>query len=134
MFASDLQEKGSTLTIVSLDLDQPRRQKTPASNGIALLFEKNCMHPAAFAYKMLTALNEHILVEEENYIISKPHKSSTDKESFSILFYNLTDKVRLIAAKEQSLEDTYLELDSFNDRAEILVKISGMTGEYKLSR
>jgi len=92
------------------------------------------MHPAAFAYKMLTALNEHILVEEENYIISKPHKSSTDKESFSILFYNLTDKVRLIAAKEQSLEDTYLELDSFNDRAEILVKISGMTGEYKLSR
>ncbi|MDF2653887.1 MAG: AraC family transcriptional regulator [Bacillota bacterium] len=134
LFASDQQEKGSTLTIVSLDLDQPRRQKTPASNGIALLFEKNCMHPAAFAYKMLTALNEHILVEEENYIISKPHKSSTDKESFSILFYNLTDKVRLIAAKEQSLEDTYLELDSFNDRAEILVKISGMTGEYKLSR
>jgi hypothetical protein len=65
IFVAENQEKGSTLTIVSLDLDLPRRMKQPAEHGIRALFEKSCMAPAAFAYKMLTALNEHILAEDE---------------------------------------------------------------------
>ena len=134
IFDTDPQEKGSALTIVSLDLDQPRKLKVSGKSGIEALFENNCMFPAAFAYKMLTALNEHVIVEEENFIISKPHKSNFDRDAFSILFYNNTDKIKEIAKKELSLEETIDELKSFNDKAEILVKLSGMSGEYKLSR
>ena len=92
------------------------------------------MLPAAFAYKMLTALNEHVIIEEENYIISRPHKSNSDKEAFSILFYNNTEKIREIADKNLMLEETLEEIAKFNDRAEILIKISGISGEYKMSR
>jgi len=134
IFVTDNQEKGSTLTIVSLDLDQPKKMKRPIENGIEALFEKNCMLPAAFAYKMLTALNEHVIIEEENYIISRPHKSNSDKESFSILFYNNSEKIREMVGKDLSMEETLKELRSFDDRAEILIKMSGITGEYQMSR
>lgn len=134
IFVLDNQEKGSTLTIISLDLDQPRKLKKPTENGIAALFEKNGMIPAAFAYKMLTALNEHIIIEEDNYIISRPHKSNSDKEAFSILFYNNSDKIKEMTEKGLTMEETLEELRSFNDRAEILIKISGISGEYQMSR
>ena len=128
IFVIDNQEKGSTLTIVSLDLDQPKKLKRPTENGIEALFEKNNMLPAAFAYKMLTALNEHIIIEEENYIISRPHKSNSGKEAFSILFYNNSDKVKEMTEKGLTMEEIVEELRSFNDRAEILIKISGISG------
>lgn len=134
IFVAENKEKASTLTIVSLDLDQPRRLRKPEEKGIEALFEKVGMMPAAFAYKMLTALSEHVIIEDENYIISRPHKSSMDKESFSILFYNNTDKIRKIADKNLSPEETLEELQNFEDRSEFLVKISGITGEYKMSR
>jgi AraC-like DNA-binding protein len=134
IFQADNQDKGSSLTIVSLDLDQPKKLKRQVENGIESLFEKNCMLPAAFAYKMLTALNEHIIAEEENYIITRPHKSNSDKESFSILFYNNSEKIRDLSEKEPTLEEMLEALKNFNDRAEILVKISGIAGEYKMSR
>ncbi|HVI42339.1 MAG TPA: AraC family transcriptional regulator [Anaerovoracaceae bacterium] len=134
IFVTDNQERGSTLTIVALDLDQPRKNKKQMENSIEALFEKNSMMPAAFAYKMLTALNEYIIAEEENYIISRPHKSNSDKESFSILFYNNTEKIKDMAEKELSLEEILEEMKNFNDRAEILIKISGISGEYKMSR
>lgn len=134
IFTADAQDKGSSLTIVTLDLDQPRRNKKSLKGGIESLFEYNCMLPAAFAYKMLTALNEHIVVEEDNYIISKPHKGYSDKDSFSILFYNNTDRIREIAEMNLPLEGTLDELRQFNERAEILIKITGVMGEYKMSR
>ena len=134
IFQADSQDKGSSLTIVSLDLDQPRKLKRQTENGIESLFERNSMLPAAFAYKMLTALNEHIIAEEENYIITRPHKSNSDKESFSILFYNNSEKIRGLSEKEPPLEETLEALKNFNDRAELLVKISGISGEYKMSR
>ncbi len=134
IFSSDNQEKGSTLTIVTLDLDQPRKSKRPVENGIEALFEKNYMLPAAFAYKMLTALNEHIIVEEENYIISRPHKSNYDKEAFSILFYNNTEKIKEMMETNPTVDGMLDSLKSYDDRAEILIKITGMTGEYKMSR
>lgn len=134
IFVADSTDKGSSLTIVSLDLDHPRKLRKPVENGIESLFERNSMLPASFAYKMLTALNEYVLVEEENYIISKPHKSASDKESFSILFYNNCLKIREIADKGLSLEGMLEELKKFDDRAEMLIKISGIAGEYKMSR
>lgn len=134
IFVTDNQDKGSSLTIVSLDLDQPRKIKRPAENGIEALFEKNAMMPAAFAYKMLTALNEHVIAEDENYIITRPHKGASDKESFSILFYNNTEKIRELAGKGLSLDETLSELKTFDEKAEILIKITGIAGEYKMSR
>jgi AraC-like DNA-binding protein len=134
IFITDNQDKGSSLTIVSLDLDQPRKIKRPAEQGIEALFEKNSMTPAAFAYKMLTALNEHVIAEDENYIITRPHKSASDKESFSILFYNNTEKIRELAGKSLALDETLDELKKFDEKAEILIKISGIVGEYKMSR
>lgn len=134
VFVTEAQEKTSALTIVSLDLDQPKKVSRPMDGGIESLLEKSGMQPAAFAYKMLTALNEHVIMEEENYIISKSHKSSLDKESFSILFYNNTDKIRKIAERDLSLEETLDELRDFDDRSELLIKISGISGEYKMSR
>jgi len=134
VFIEDNQETGSTLTIVSMDLDQPKKIKKTVENGIEALFERGSMQPAAFAYKMLTALNEYVMAEDENYIISRPHKSNSDKESFSILFYNNTEKIRAIADRDLPLEDTVEELSKFDDRAEILIKISGISGEYKMSR
>lgn len=134
IFESENQEKGSVLTIVSLDLDQPGKHPEPAKNSIGALFEKSCMLPAAFAYKMLTALNEHVITEDENYIITRPHKSNSDKESFSILFYNNTEKIKKMAEGNPAMEEAYEELAGFSDKAEILIKISGITGEYKMSR
>ncbi|HML38392.1 MAG TPA: AraC family transcriptional regulator [Bacillota bacterium] len=134
IFVTDGQEKGSALTIVSLDLDQSNGVKKPVENGIEALFGKAPMLPAAFAYKMLTALNEHIAAEGENYIITRSHKSNLDKESFSILFYSNTEKIRDIADKNLSLEDTVEELKKFNDKSEILINISGISGEYRISR
>ncbi|HWQ79606.1 MAG TPA: AraC family transcriptional regulator [Anaerovoracaceae bacterium] len=134
IFTADSREKGSSLTIVSLDLDQPGRTGEIAGNSIGSLFEKNCMLPAAFAWKMLDALNEHVIAEEMNYIISRPHKSNSDKESFSILFYNNTEWIRKLAEKNLTLEETLEELKSFNDGAELLVNISGIAGEYRMSR
>ena len=134
IFTTDTQDKGSSLTIVTLDLDQPRRSKKSLNGGIESLFEHNSMMPAAFAYKMLTALNEHVIAEEDNYIISKPHKSYSDKDSFSILFYNNTDRIREIAEMNLALEGTLDELKQFHERAEILIKITGVMGEYKMSR
>ena len=134
IFASDPQEKGSILTIVALDLDQPKKIKKTIESGIEELFEYSSMLPAAFAYKMLSALNEHVIAEEENYIITKPHKSNSDKDSFSILFYNNTEKIKALAEKNISIEETLGELKGFNSRAEILIKISGMVGEYRMSR
>lgn len=133
IFISDTQEKGSFLTIVTLDLHQPGKKKETA-NSMEALFEKNSMFPAAFAYKMLTALNEDIIEEAENYIISKPHKSSTEHEAFSILFYNNTQKIKDLAEKDLTLEGTWEELKNYDERGEILIKISGAAGEYKMSR
>jgi AraC-like DNA-binding protein len=134
IFSADSQEKGSALTIVTLDLDQPGKLKKSAESGIEPLFEHNSMLPAAFAWKMLDALSEYVVAEEENYIISRPHKSNSDKESFSILFYNNTERIRKLAEENLTPEETLEELKAFNDRAELLVNLSGISGEYRMSR
>jgi AraC-like DNA-binding protein len=134
IFTADSQEKGTVPTIVSLDLDRLPKQKKIVENSIGSLFEKTCMLPAAFAWKMLAALNEHVVDEGENYIITRPHKSHSDKDSLSILFYNNTEQIRKLAEKNPDLEETLKELKEFNDKAELLVNITGISGEYRMSR
>lgn len=83
---------------------------------------------------MLAALNEHVVDEGENYIITRPYKSHSDKDSLSILFYNNTEQIRKLAEKNPGLEETLKELKEFNDKAELLVNITGISGEYRMSR
>ncbi len=134
IFTIDTQEKASTLTIVTLDLNQPKKMREIDEGGIESLFEHPNMLPAAFAYKMLTALNEITVAEADNYIITRLQHGHSEKNSFSILFYNNSEKIKNIAEKDLSIEEVIAELDSFQLRSEILIKISGVSGEYKMSR
>jgi len=135
VFVSYDKEKGPALTIVNFDLDEPmNHSKALHYNGIETFFNNSNMMPAAFAFKMLSALGEHIIAAGENYIISRPHRGSQEKEAFSILVYNNNETLKSLVEKTKTLEETLERLKEFDERSEILITISGMAGEYKLSR
>lgn len=134
VFVSYDKEKGPMLTIVKLDLDEPVGHGKELESGIEQLFQNSSMSPAGFAYKMLTALSEHIIASGENYIISRPFRGSQEKEAFSILLYNSSEKLKELVEHSKTIEDTLAALKDFNERAEVLITISGMIGEYRISR
>lgn len=134
VFVSYDKEKGPMLTIVNMDLDEPAKHNKEINNGIEALFKNSNIIPSGFAFKMLTALGEHVIAAGENYIISRPHRGSHEKEAFSILLYNNNDSLKAMLEQCHSIEEALEGLKGFEDRAEVLITISGMTGEYKISR
>ncbi|MBR0597977.1 AraC family transcriptional regulator [Sinanaerobacter chloroacetimidivorans] len=134
IYTSYEREQGPALTIVNLDLDEPLKHMKDVECGIRDLFSFSSMAPGAFAFNMLTALNEHVIAAGENYIITRLHRGHSDKDAFSILLYNNNDKIMELARKGLSLEETQNRLVEFQDGSEILIKISGMNGQYQISR
>lgn len=126
--------KGTTLTIVRLDLEETYRNLKSADNELDKLFKLESLIPASCAYKMFTYLNENVIASSKNYLITKSNKNNSEKEGFSILLYNINDKLKKIAESGLSIESMKEALTKFDDAAEILIKLSGMDGEYKISR
>lgn len=126
--------KGTTLTIVKLDLDEPLKTMKNMEIELKTLLKQDCMRPASNALKMLIDLNENIIASANNYIITKSHRTSLQKEGFSILLYNNNEKLKAIAEEGQSLAFMMEALSKYDEDAEVLINISGMNGDYKVSR
>lgn len=125
-------EEGPALTIIKLDLEEPNKGVTLEDSGLFALLQQESMKPSMYPFKIFHELNEHVAAAGENYMISRSHRS--EKDGISILLYNNTPDFKRIAERQQDAQDMLPALLRFNDNAEILIKISGMNGDYKISR
>lgn len=126
-------EKGPDLTIVDLDLDDPTKTPSKTVCGLAALLESEAMEAASYPYRVFKSLDEKVIAAGDNYAISRIHKN-TDKEGYSIILYNNNDKVKELAKNQGSLDKVIQTIAEYEDKGEILIRISGINGEYKISR
>ena len=118
---------------MDLDLDSLTRSASRAVCGLADLLESDAMEAASYPYRVFKSLDEKVIAAGDNYGISRIHKN-TDKEGYSIILYNNNDKVKDLAKNQGSLDKVIQTITSYEDKAEILIRISGINGEYKISR
>lgn len=132
VYGSFAKDKGPKLSIITLNLEEQHKLLKKKECHFRTLLKQENMKPGALAYKMLTDLNETVIDFGNQYIISSPTKNNTD--GLSILIYNQSDKIDAVAERGDGLEETLAELERINDETETLVKIIGLSGEYRISR
>jgi len=98
------------------------------------LMEMHAMKPVARPYNLLKGLSENVLISGDNYIISTASRLKAEVNQVSILLYNISGKMKkdiiLSGRRERVLEIA----KNFEDEAEFLVRIAGLSGEFRVSR
>ncbi len=123
----------SKSTIIDVNLQEAMGSGSPRL-FMEDLFETEIMKPIARPYNLLKGLKETVLADGYNYVISTSSKSIDDISSMSILIYNidadLKNELKEIKNKERLLE----KVREYDEETEFLVRTSGLSGEYKVSR
>lgn len=122
-----------TLSIIKLDLHDIPVHGIKAPFQLEKLFENQHLKPGNYPYRMFMALGEIIVATGENYLVTRAYRSA-EKAGFTILIYHNNKKVQSMAQEKKTLIEAKEWLERFDDNAEILIRISGIRGEYKIRR
>jgi len=108
-----------------------RRQKYQFPDEI---FEKEIMKAAARPFNLFKNLNEQILFSSRLCMISTSAANASDVSNLSILIYNNNDEFYK-NLKGQGVRESFMEgLKDFDDEVEILVRCSGLSGDFRVIR
>ena len=98
------------------------------------LFEGELMKPIARPYNLLKSLKENVLADGPNYIVTTSSKTAEDISSMTILVYNIDSVMREELKAQKNKEKILEKIKEYDEETEFLVRTSGLSGEYKVSR
>lgn len=98
------------------------------------LMQINAMRPVSRPYNLFKALNENVLMTGENYTVSAISRIKSKPDHISILLYNINEKIKKDILQSGQRERVVEIAKKFEEEAEFLVRIFGVSGEFKVSR
>jgi len=98
------------------------------------LMQINAMRPVSRPYNLFKALKENVLLTGENYTVSAISRIKSKPEHISILLYNINEKIKKDILQSGQRERVIEIAKKFEEEAEFLVRIFGISGEFKVSR
>lgn len=98
------------------------------------LMERENMKPLAGPYELLKSLGEPVIAAGKNYIITTSSKYPGPLSSLSILVYNFSEAVGVDMGSTSNKEVTLDIIKKYDEEIEFLVRCSGLSGEFKISR
>lgn len=106
------------------------------NNSLADLLREESLKPAAELFELLLELNEEQIAAHPNYIITRAaaHKENLAEGHYSILFYNFDEKLLSQTYKGTSLKKLRDVVCRYQGELEILIKLFGLSGEYRIAR
>lgn len=128
--------KGKRPEPIILDANIPELMEKEFQPGAVMdeLMEMHAMKPVARPYNLLKGLNENVLMSGDNYIISSAAKLKSRPDTISILLYNINNKMKKDIQQSGRRERVLEIAKNFEEEAEFLVRILGVTGEFAISR
>ena len=98
------------------------------------LMQMHAMKPVSRPYNLFKGLKENVLLTGDNYTFSAISIIKSKPEQMSILLYNINDKIKRDIIQSGQRERVLEIAKKFDEEAEFLVRIFGVSGEYKVSR
>lgn len=92
------------------------------------------MKPMTGPYELLRSLGETIIAWGRNYIVTTASKYPGNLQNLSILVYNFSEVVEADLKSTNSKEVTYDIIKKYDEEMEFLIRCSGLSGEFKVSR
>ena len=128
--------KGKRPEPVILDVNMEKLMEKAYQTDAVMdeLMEMHAMKPVARPYNLLKGLNENVLLSGDNYIISSAAKPKSKPDNISILLYNINDKMKRDIQQSGRRERVLEIVKNFEEEAEFLVRILGVSGEFSVSR
>lgn len=120
--------------IVDINFQDEYASRPVKSMALRELMEKDHMKSMAEPYKLLKSLGEMVVAAGRNYIITTSSKHPGNLNNLSILVYNFNEMVETELKNTTSRRHTLETVRKFDEELEFLVRCSGMSGEYKVSR
>ncbi len=104
------------------------------TSGIEEFLKGDALKFVARPYNLIKSLREQVVDVGENHIITTPAKPSEEIRNLSILVYNFNDKIKEDFNNSKGRSDDLNAVLNFKDNAEFLIRCSGISGEFKISR
>ena len=120
--------------IVDVNIQDDYSMAPQKTNELRELMQRENMKPMAGPYELLRSLGETIIVSGKNYIITTSCKYPGTLSSLSILVYNFNDAVEADLKNTTSKEATLDIIRKYDEEIEFLVRCSGLSGDFKISR
>lgn len=123
------------ISIVDLDLAEKAKGMQVKDCALKTLLKVENMKPANLVFKMFKDLNEELIVMTDNCLISQEFsKVGQGEKGISILVFNTNEVVKQMAEDKLSIEETTDVLKNLDNKIEVLVRISGIGGQCRISR
>lgn len=104
------------------------------SSELQELMERDNMRSMAGPYELLKSLGETVIAAGSNYIITTASKYPGPLSNLSILVYNFSEVVGTDLRNTTSREATLDIIRKYDEEIEFLVRCSGLSGDFKISR
>lgn len=85
-------------------------------------------------YNLIKSLREQVVASGDNYIITTSAKYPEEVKSLSILVYNFNEKLKEEFNESRGRADDLKAILNYTDNVELLIRCSGISGEFKISR
>lgn len=130
---------GNKAVVVTAEVDVLSDRNAIPVNGdqtVENFLNEEYLEPATGILKSFLELKEVRIASGPNYIITKPSLSNfgRKKESFSIFFCNYASLVRCISHTKPTLGMMRDLIAGYEGRMEILIKLTGLAGDYRIVR
>ena len=112
------------------DTDELMEIKGKAGIITASLIKK----PAYFAYKMLSDLGDRLVMSGPNYMVSIPEKIKEEDFGLRILLFHTDERVKAMVEGQYPLSEVMEAVYQFRNSLETVLKITGISGNYKIRR
>lgn len=121
---------------VILELEWPPRPQDirPGASSMETLLEISAMKAVSRPYRLFRGLRENVILTGPNYMLSAAEAGPDGKQGFSLLFYNFSEKIQRDILRSGRRDKVLEIVRNYREEAELLLRISGLSGEYAVSR
>lgn len=120
--------------IVDVNIQDDYMSLQEKSTELKELMERETMKPLAGPYELLKSLGETVIAAGKNYIITTASKYPGPLNNLSILVYNFSEAVGTDMRNTTNKEVTLDIIKKYDEEIEFLVRCSGLSGDFKISR
>jgi len=133
VYGAYMSKKKPEPVMVNIDLFKSFEEETPLEFDDSIFLNEN-MKPIARPYNLLINLKENIIKSSNEYIVTTTTKYSEKFHSMSILLYNIPEVFSASPKGNPSKEKILEIIKEYDVEKEFLIRTSGLTGEFKISR
>ncbi|MDD2217281.1 MAG: AraC family transcriptional regulator [Eubacteriales bacterium] len=120
--------------IVEVDLSKEFSPEGKPYFAGRLMDRGDVTRPLARPYKLLKSLREHVRERGVNFIVTADTETGECEKCMSVLVYNLNDTMCSDFLAAQSKEKMLERIDTYNEGAEFLIRITELHGNFRISR